>query len=170
MISHNGKEIIYTFKYGEYLSKKQKYLLIISSGTLIFLGILLFIILAIYDEMDTALISLILMCSLGLISSITTIKLCHTGKHDKDIAEWLTDKNLFETTVEPWEFSSTSGGVFKNRYRFGIDFVMNDNPYRMISAHYDNFYKFIKGKSITILYSPEYDQVMVLENENKGLN
>lgn len=89
---------------------------------------------------------------------------CIVDKHDMGIAEWLIDENLFETTVEPWEFSSTRGGPFKKTYRFGIDFVMNDNSYRMISSHYDSFYKAIKGKTIIILYSPKHDQVMVLEN------
>ncbi|MDE5721976.1 MAG: hypothetical protein K2I30_04455 [Clostridia bacterium] len=89
--------------------------------------------------------------------------LSKTNKHDKEILVWLTDDGLFETTAIPWEFSSTLIG-FATYYRFGVDFSNKDISCRKISLGYDAFYKQIKDTKINILYSPKYNEVMILKD------
>ena len=162
MVSYDGKTIIYTFKYGGYLSKKVKLVLIVIPIFLILLGAIIFTVLILNNEKG-AWGSLILFF-IGVVFFITIICLfLKIKRHDKEILTWLNDGNLFETKTIPWEFSNKLIG-FGVYYRFGVDINMNGNNYRKVSLGYDAFYKSVKDLSIVVLYSPKYDQVMILKD------
>ena len=42
---------------------------------------------------------------------------------------------------------------------------MESDTIKKVSLRYDVFYKSIKDKEIEILYSPKYDEVMILESK-----
>ena len=164
MVSYNNKKIVYTFKYGGYGSKKMKVALVACSVVMILLGIICFVILYLLEE-DGAWGGLIPAVA-GLSMLITFLYVnVNLKRHDKIILQWLNDENLFETETEPWEFDCESSQSTFN-FRFGVDFEMNGEQYRKISKGYDGFYKIIKDKKIKILYSPKYDQVMILQSDN----
>ncbi len=161
MVSYNNKQIDYTFKYGGYVSKKTKIVLIILPAFLILLGLTIFVILLLNNE-NGAWGSLIL-CFLGLTFLLINLCLFIKIKHrDKEILNWITDENIIEFKTTAWEFSNKLVG-FTTYYRFGIDFDINDKQFRKISLNYDAYYKHIKGTIITGLYSQKFDEVMLLK-------
>ena len=164
MVKYKDQNIIYTLKFSGYMTKRQKFYLYPWSIFMILLGLICFTILMIYNEILSAVLSLILLSGLGLsLLFILVYELLSEKKLDKEILKWITDENLFETVVTPWEFSST--GNFTPHYKFGIDFEYNGESLRKISSHYSAFYKKIKGEEIKILYSPKYDEVMILDKD-----
>lgn len=162
MVKYNDKEIVYTFKYGGYVIKKVKLILFIIPISLIVVGLIIFTVLFINKE-NGAWESLILSV-IGLIFfCIFLILILKEKRQDKKILCWLKDENLYETKAIPWEFSNKVIG-FATYHRMGIDFINNEKLNRKISLGYDAFYKNVKDKEITILYSPKYDQVMILKD------
>ncbi|MDE7182847.1 MAG: hypothetical protein K2O41_07505 [Clostridia bacterium] len=162
MVNYKGKSVIYTFKYGGYESKKTRVVLIAVPSALILLSLIIFLVLSFFSLTD-ALYSLILfVIGLAVLVPIVIVLVKNT-KHDKEISVWLEDENLFETTAIPWEFSSQLIG-FGVYYRFGVDFEKDGASYRKISSGYDAFYKRIKDTQVNILYSPKYDEVMILKD------
>ncbi|MDE6104965.1 MAG: hypothetical protein K2G38_04720 [Clostridia bacterium] len=123
---------------------------------------ILFLLLSFFSLTDALYSLLLLVIGLAVLVPIV-IALVKITKHDKVISVWLEDENLFETTAIPWEFSSQFIG-FGVHYRFGVDFKKDGTSYRKISSGYDAFYKRIKGTQVNILYSPKYDEVMILED------
>lgn len=162
MVSFGTGKIIYTFKYGGYLNKKQAIAFSSIGISLIVMGLTTFILCLVFNKQGAW--GSWILTAIGLVFLITMlILLCISKKHNKEILMWLNDENLFETQALPWEFSKKymMGSVF---FRFGVDFIFNGEPYRRMSSGYDAFYKSVKETSITVLYSPKYDQVMILRN------
>lgn len=160
MVNYKDRKIIYTFKYGGYISQRIKTVLLIIPIFIILLGVVVSTVLFI-DKENGAWESLFLPV-LGLIFLCIFIFLfIKEKKHDKEILNWLNDENLYETESTPWEFSNRQIG-FSTYYRFGVDFNLMDSSYRKISTCYDAFYRKCKNEIIQVLYSPKYDQVMIL--------
>lgn len=162
MVSYRNKNIIYTFKYGGYISKNVKITLIIIPSILMLLSLIIFIIMMLNNE-EGAWASLILFF-IGLIVLIPILcSLFKISRNDKEILTWLNDENLIEANAMPWEYSRKSIGL-GIYYRFGVEFNLNGDAYKAISSGYDAFYKHIKDIPIHILYSPKYEQVMILKD------
>lgn len=130
---------------------------------LILLGIIIFTLMMIYKENNawtSSVISLI-----GVIVLVPIIcALVKETKHDKEISKWLTDELLIKTTAKPWEYDSNIRN-FAVSYRFGIDLNINGDLLKKVSLSYDAFYKRIKDTELEILYSPKYDEVMVIQDK-----
>ena len=166
MVSYNGKKIIYTFKYGKSFEDAKRWqvvFIIVGSSVFILIGITAFIIMFINNDEDAW--SGFLFCSFGVAFIVVLlIWFFVKRKREKEICKWLTDEKLFESKGYPWEFSKAGGAPFSPAgYRFGIDFKKHGHSYRKMSLKYDRFFKKVEGTKITVLYSPEYDQVMVVE-------
>ena len=99
-----------------------------------------------------------------LLSMIIFLKV--ENRKEREINKWLADKDLFESKGYPWEFSSDYD-LIAPICSFGIDFKRDGKSYRKISKRRDRFFKSVEGTKLTVLYSPEYDQVMVLESTQK---
>lgn len=162
MVNYKDKQIIYTFKYGGYISRRIKIVLYIVPIFIILLGLTIFTLLFIGKE-NGAWESLILPFLGVIFMCIFVFLFIKEKKHDKEIISWLNDENLCEAESTPWEFSNRQIG-FSTYYRFGVDFDINDISCRKISSCYDAFYRKHANKIIQILYSPKYDQVMILKN------
>ena len=168
MVSHNGKKIIYTFKYGRSLKKPtKKEIIAITVGCIIFIliGIIGFIVMLLNNDEDAWSGFIFIAIGLGLLLTMI-IFLAVENRKEREINKWLSDKDLFESKGYPWEFSSDYG-LFRQSCSFGIDFKRDGKSYRKISRRQDRFFKSVEGTKLTVLYSPEYDQVMVLESTQK---
>lgn len=174
MLKFKGREIIYSFKYGGFVKKSEIIILYVISGSLFALSAILFIGLiclnnnSIWDNNIIASFIFVLVTACGLVTCcifflILKIK---RNKVEKEMIKWLSDELLVERTVYPWIFSETAGGpkTKAKLFRFGIKFSVNDKKYSKISNKYDGFVRQFKEKPMVILYSPKYDQVMVIKN------
>jgi hypothetical protein len=87
---------------------------------------------------------------------------------DRLIALALSDPDLVKRTVEPWVFSTTAGNPREgNRYRMGINFRVNSKKHMKIEKKYSTLYRRFENKEMEILYSPKYDQVLVLDSKQR---
>lgn len=95
-----------------------------------------------------------------LITVIIYIKQEFFFKHR--VGEFLNDPLLYETKSLISEFSSEGSGWYA-RYRVTAEFLYGDERKIVIGKKYcKQFYHYI-GKEVPILYSPKYDQVMILK-------
>ena len=72
--------------------------------------------------------------------------------------------NLIKTTAISWKYDTDYSGIHR-RHKFGVEFNVESDTIKKVSLRYDVFYKSIKDKEIEILYSPKYDEVMILESK-----
>ena len=164
MVSFNGKKIIYTFKYGKSFDNMKKgdvIFVIVSCVAFILLGLAGFTVMFLKNN-ENAWTGFIF-CGIGTaILSVLLIWFLSKRKREKEILKWLADEKLFESKGYPWEVSS-NGDLIAPACSFGIDFKRDGKSYRKICKRQDGFFKKVEGTKITVLYSPEYDEVMVLE-------
>ena len=153
MVKYKEQNIIYVLKYGGYMTKRQKIQLFSLSIFMIIFGAVCFTILMVYNEILAAVLCLI------LIHDLSAAK-----KHDKEISVWITDENLIKTTAISWKYDTDYSGIHR-RHKFGVEFNVKNDTIKKVSLRYDVFYKSIKDKEIEILYSPKYDEVMILESK-----
>ncbi len=165
MVKYKEQNIIYVLKYGGYMTKRQKIQLFSLSIFMIIFGAVCFTILMVYNEILAAVLCLILFLGLWLPFLFILIHdLSAAKKHDKEISVWITDENLIKTTAISWKYDTDYSGIHR-RHKFGVEFNVESDTIKKVSLRYDVFYKSIKDKEIEILYSPKYDEVMILESK-----
>lgn len=173
MLKYEDKFIVYDFDHGGYnfTRKIVTWLLIIvsslfliliipflyncitmpsplSDGSVRGLGIVIIIILCIYAAIPVCLI--------------------RDKRLDKIIAQALADPDLVKYAVEPWVSSTSPGGRYTGElYRMGINFRIDSKKYMKIEKNYSHLYRRFENKEMEILYSPKYDQVLVLDNKER---
>ncbi len=161
MVKYKDQNIIYTLTYGGYATKKQKIVVLVVPNIFVILGTIIFILMLIYKE-HNAWLGLIISL-IGIIALIHIIyALNKETKQDKEICIWINDEDLIKTTAKSWQYGSNYS-TFITSYKFGIEFNVNGNVIKKVSLNFDGFYKSIKNKEIEILYSPKYDEVMILD-------
>ena len=79
---------------------------------------------------------------------------------EKKYSLWLTDENLVEDVVVPFEYSMQDHG--RKVYRFGVKFNIGDKQITKISKNFDGFYA-LHMQKIHFIYSPKFDEIMVLK-------
>lgn len=169
MVKYKEQNIIYVLKYGGYMTKRQKIQLFSLSIFMIIFGAVCFTILMVYNEILAAVLCLILFLGLWLPFLFILIHdLSAAKKHDKEISVWITDENLIKTTAISWKYDTDYSGIHR-RHKFGVEFNVESDTIKKVSLRYDVFYKSIKDKEIEILYSPKYDEVMILESKQQAI-
>ncbi len=162
MVKYKEQNIIYTLKYGGYATKKQKIIILVVPSILVILGIIISVLMLLYKE------NIWLGMIIGLIGVIILVPIIFAliveTKNDKEISIWITDENLIKTTAISWKYDTDYSGIHR-RHKFGVEFNVKNDTIKKVSLRYDVFYKSIKDKEIEILYSPKYDEVMILESK-----
>ncbi len=174
MVNYNGRKIIYTFKYGAYITLTDKLLYVLATVLFfLFFGISLFMVCHYVDNDSVTYKGLIVSCVAGLIYLATTVYcICKAKRVDKDISKWLKDESLFESCAEVYEFEEwyERGSV---SYKLGISFKNNGEQYRQYTSRSESIWRFkkicnlVKSNKLEILYSPKYGEVMVLAEQVK---
>ena len=164
MLSYNGKKIIYTFKYGrsfENMKKREVIFVLAVCVSIILIGLTGIIVMLLKNNKNAWTGSIF--CAIGIaVLLVYLIWFLTKKKREKEIAKWLEDEELFQSKGYPWKVSS-NGDIIAPTCSFGIDFKKDGKSYRKICKIQDTFFKKVEGTKISVLYSPKYDEVMVLE-------
>ncbi len=171
MVKHNGRKIIYTFRYGRCLTKADK---IVSVAGLVFLLVIM-ICVFVFGYLAYDIVYACFMFSIcGILEAVfLSMAIYHWRKDkrtEKEILKCLTDEHLFKATAIPYEFDKI---MIKAGYAYkcAVNFEKDGETYRQVTSNFDSLggvykgKKFDKDKEITFLYSPKYGEVMVFENE-----
>ncbi len=180
MVKYNGRKIIYTFKYGAYLTLTDKFLYIIATVFLfLFFGVSLFMICYYRDNDAVIYEGLIVSCIAGFVYlAMTVYYICKAKRIDREIYEWLKDEHLIKAYADTYEFEKEwlKGGSY--HYKLGITFENNGEKYSRFTTrtekgrYFKRLDSLVLNNRLEILYSPKYGEVMVLdcgETEGKRL-
>lgn len=80
----------------------------------------------------------------------------------RNVEKWLTDDEIIERRVIPFKFSE-AGNVLARPMKIGIRFLYNNRHLLIISRKYSIVFKKLIGREIMILYTPKYNEVMILK-------
>lgn len=167
MLKYRDREIVYSFEFGGYSTKKERLIICCSFGLIVLFGVALAIGLGLSFETPyntRAVFFGVAISVLGLIPIIVVLFLPSKEKrNDKTITEWLKADEILLYKVSPWEYKTDLTNTGALHYKFGIDFEYKDRKITKTSKKSDAFYKKIKGTPIEVLYIPQYDQVLVLK-------
>ena len=162
MIQFKGSDIIYSFRYGGVISHRFLVLLYAIFGIL-FVGLLSGFIATFieYAVLNTdGVVMLCLAIAFAIFFSIFLIYDVWYRHIEKKYLLWLTDENLIEDVVVPFEYSMQDHG--RKVYRFGVKFNIGDKQITRISKNFDGFYA-LHTQEMHIIYSPKFDEIMVLK-------
>lgn len=169
MVKYNGRNIVYTFKYGVCLTGSDKLSDALWSAFFFVLGISLFIPCYLEKHKFIAYEILIVFCFAGCVFlAITIFNRLRNRCAEKEISEWLADERLFEACIETYQLNKIRSRNICS-YRLSIDFEKNGEKYSKFTSHtekvryFHRLKKIVKSDIVNIVYSPKYGEVMVLE-------
>ncbi len=164
MINIEKKFISGTLDFGIKLPK-WFFVTFLSSATIGFLAsfvpFLIFLITDIYLEATIALgiLATVFLCMVV----ITLIILFRQNKFfNKEITMFLNDADAVELSTVPWEFSSEGLGPYK-KIKLAMRFRYKNSKLLIVSKRYDKKFLQYAGKETSIIYSPTYNQVIILK-------
>lgn len=164
MITYKGKGICYSFRYGAVSSKK--FFRICAVFFLVYFIILFCVsIILIIQSLFSGPGPLVSICMfLFLAIGVFFIAIDQWVRRiERQYAIWILDENLVEVQTIPFEYSMCENR--KKAYRFGVTFLVEDKEITKYSKVYDNFFSLHRNQRLNILYSPKYDEVMILKDE-----
>ena len=164
MVKYKGKEIIYSFSYSGIVPRKFLAFLcaIFIMGSLACLcGVIIKCIEIGGMDSDSITITILMAFFIGLFLLFFFIDYWQRRIENK-YKKWLTDENLVEKIVTPFEHSMVERG--NKKYRFGVTFTVNETKITKYNKNYDGFFALYENKQMHILYSPQYDEVLVLKD------
>ncbi|HIY45116.1 MAG TPA: hypothetical protein H9731_01215 [Candidatus Borkfalkia excrementipullorum] len=163
MVRYKGKEIIYSFRYSGLMSRKFLAFLYLTFGVVWMALLCGLVAMCIRDGGLNADSTAVLCLMLGffVIGAFFLAIDLYYRSIEKKYMLWLTDEGLEERSVIPFEYSMRKQGNRKT-YRFGVTFSVNGNEITKYNKNYDGFYV-LHSEGMQILYSPKFDEVMVLE-------
>lgn len=152
----------YTFRYGRFLPKHFFVLFFSMFGGLLFMLACVLIYCIVGQQGSEEIIGI---CCVALIPfviiAITLIVMIVQRRRKKIVARWLLDDQLIERRVIPFIVSQI-GGRSSDPVQIAIKFRCGDRKLTKVSKKHSAGFQALAYKEITILYSPRYDQVMVL--------
>lgn len=168
MVKYKGKEIIYSLRYGGFMPAKARVIISIPFIALFFILLILTICLNIdrggfLTDSDTIAFFVFMFVSLLILLIFPILHLRKT-KIEKKYKLWLADENLVEAYAKPF-ITSENYSRGSKYHRFGIKFNYNSEKIVRYSNHYDNVILLYRDKCMRLVYSPRYDEVLIVENE-----
>lgn len=157
------KSILYTFRYGKSPNNKLIVLFICLCFSLLLCccGIYIWSLLTNENRNNLQLGVVIIGLQLFIVLAVLIILVLRNYLIKKDIRKWLTDSDIIERNVIPFKFSET-GDAIAGAIKIGVRFRINNHKVLLISKKYSVAFYQIIGREICILYSPKYNEVMVL--------
>ena len=77
---------------------------------------------------------------------------------------WLTDKDLLVTYAKPF-ITSVNYSRGSKFHKFGVKFSFRNEKIIRYSKHYDNIVLLYENKPMKLLYSPKFDEVLIVEDK-----
>ena len=168
MVYYNKKKIIYSLRYGGFISRKAKIIIMIPFIVLFISLLTLSVCLNIEQrgflkDADTISVFVLTIVSM-LILCIFPIANIRKSRIEKKYRLWLKDEDLFETYAKPF-ITSVNYCRGSKLHKFGVKFLFHNKKIIKFSQHYDNVIILYKDKPMRLLYSPRFDEVMIVEDE-----
>lgn len=168
MVYYDGKKIIYSLRYGGFISTKAKIIIMIPFVALFVILLILSIYLNIerggfLEDADTVSVFVFTIVSV-LILFIFPIVQLRKNRIEKQYRLWLTDKDLLETYAKPF-ITSVNYSRGSKFHKFGVKFLFRNEKIIRYSKHYDNVVLLYENKPMRLLYSPKFDEVLIVEDE-----
>ena len=159
------KSILYTFRYGKLPNYKLIVLFICICFSLLLCccGIYIWSLLTNENRNNLRIGMVIIGLQLLIVVVVLIVLALRFFLIRKNIRKWLTDSDIIERNVIPFKFSET-GDAFAGAIKIGARFRINNHKILQISKKYSVAFNQIVGREICILYSPKYNEVMVLSD------
>lgn len=173
MVEYNNRVVFSSLKHGGFL--KRKYKLIIALPFIICFTVLFTAIIIISATHDGFLLAMnngywgmfAILCVFAVAVLLIFISELRKAAIEREWKKWLTDDRLVFLETTPFLVEEHYNGA--SRYtKFGISFKYNGDTIVKYSQHFDNIYEIYKNSAMDILYSPKYDEVMVLKDDGGG--
>lgn len=168
MVTYKDKKIIYSFRYSGFMPKKVKIIICIPFIVLFAALLILTICLNIdrggfLSDTDTIAVFILTIISL-LVLSLFPITAIRKKRIERRYRLWLTDDGLVETEAKPF-VSSENFMKGTKYYKFGVQFECGGKRVVKYSNHYDRMITLYSDKPMKLLYSPRYDEVLIVEDD-----
>lgn len=168
MVYYDEKKIIYSLRYGGFISNKAKVMILIPFVALFVVLLTLSICLNIehggfLEDADTISVFVFTVLSM-LILFIFPIVQLRKNRIEKKYRLWLTDKDLLVTYAKPF-ITSVNYSRGSKFHKFGVKFSFRNEKIIRYSKHYDNIVLLYENKPMKLLYSPKFDEVLIVEDK-----
>ena len=162
-MEYNVKQISHTLKFGKFLSTRFFVLFFSMFGGLL-LVILSAVFYCIISQQDMATIRglCILIFIPVTILIVTAIVFIIQKRRKHIVAHWLTDEDLIVRHVVPYIVSEIGFRV-TDPVKIGLKFTYQDRKFTKTSEKHCACFRNLIEKEVQILYSPKFDQVMILK-------
>lgn len=167
MVKYNEKRIIYSLHYGGFMPQKAKIIIAVPFVLLFVICLTLTICLSVdrggFLKDDDTIAGFSMTIISLLILFIFPIVNIRKNNIEKKYRLWLADENLVETYSHPFISEVTySRGV--KLHKFWVSIPLNGTRITRFSQHFDNVILLYKDKPMRLLYSPKYDEVLIVES------
>lgn len=162
-MEYTVKQISHTLKFGKFLSTRFFVLFFSMFGGLLFviLGALLYCVIS-QQDMATIRGLCILIFIPVTILIVTAIVFIIQKRRKHIVAHWLTDEGMLVRHAVPFIVSEIGFRV-TDPVKIGLKFTYQDRKFTKTSEKHCACFRNLIEKEIQILYSPKFDQVMILK-------
>lgn len=162
-MEYTVKQISHTLKFGKFLSTRFFVLFFSMFGGLLFviLGALLYCVIS-RQDMTTIRGLCILIFILVTILIVTAVVFIIQKRCKHIVAHWLTDEGMLVRHAVPFIVSEIGFRV-TDPVKIGLKFTYQDRKLTKTSEKHCACFRNLIEKEIQILYSPKFDQVMILK-------
>lgn len=162
-MAYNIKDIKCTFQYAQFLSKYSFFVLFTIFGISFFVTLIAFLYCFISQQELKTTLGVAFCMTISIIGlTITFLTLIIQKKRTAKIELWLADRELIERKVIPFIISEKSDFLYRS-VKISVKFTYKNRKLTKTSEKCRPCFRLIAHKEVSILYSPTYDQVMVLK-------
>lgn len=160
----NYQSVLYTFKYGQRTPLKYIIAMLCVFAVLLMVccGILIWNLVSEINDIDLQIGMTFIICISAIMIILAVVLHFRNCKINRNVEKWLADDEIIERRVIPFKFSE-AGNVLARPMKIGIRFQYNYRHLLIISKKYSLAFTKLIGKEIMILYTPKYNEVMILK-------
>lgn len=162
-MEYTVKQISHTLKFGKFLSTRFFVLFFSMFGGLLFviIGALLYCIISRQDMTTIRGLCILILIPVTILI-VTAVVFIIQKRRKHIVAHWLTDEGMLVRHVVPFIVSEIGFRV-TDPVKIGLKFTYQDRKLTKTSEKHCAGFRNLIGKEIKILYSPKFDQVMILK-------
>lgn len=162
-MEYTVKQISHTLKFGKFLSTRFFVLFFSMFGGLLFviLGALLYCVISRQDMTTIRGLCILILIPVTILI-VTAVVFIIQKRRKHIVAHWLTDEDLIVRHVVPYIVSEIGFRV-TDPVKIGLKFTYQDRKLTKTSEKHCAGFRNLIEKEVQILYSPKFDQVMILK-------
>lgn len=162
-MEYTVKQISHTLKFGKFLSTRFFVLFFSMFGGLLFVIIsaLLYCVISRQDMTTIRGLCILILIPVTILI-VTAVVLIIQKRRKHIVAHWLTDESLIVRHAVPFIVSEIGSRV-TDPVKIGLKFTYQDRKLTKTSEKHCAGFRNLIEKEVQILYSPKFDQVMILK-------